>query len=443
MLDGAVVSEVNNTGKKLRTFVHAAGSVIAWQVLVHYSETGFTEFVYFEHADASGTSRKMTNQSGAIGWGSETEDSPAEFDPMGNNAGYATPYPDRSTAFNGEGCIGCGSGGLAGFDDNNSIYVNGAVVRTSTFDGATVPISLAINLTRSSATSQCPSTGCAASAIQNGQVIRVNWNAFSDGYEGYMPIGSHYAGGGHWSWQTQKQRNPKPKKPTMKKGRTKRLPKAAAKERRDASKVTVPDNEADDFLFNSTEPNRRFIVFGAGEREKAIQVKQIAYYARNESCSSAFSATGATSVNDQITKTTIVTESVFLDSAQDSRWAPDNDQQNFPQLMRDTYYSSGWPISRLNWYNSTNDVSQVGDYLGRRFIGLTDRAFSGNDGTLNEMVVHSFLHSGGVPGVTIKSLLGGHDLRHLGRKYHEVMRSCLSFEAYVIYRSSHPYAPTQ
>ncbi len=125
VLGGEVVSEVNNTGKKLRTFVRDDAGIIAWQTLYHPTSGSPTESLRFEHSDASGMTRKMTIENGNAAPETGTESDAAEFDPMGQNAGTSNPYPDLSPPFPGEGCIGCGNNGLAFVDDTSSYYVNG------------------------------------------------------------------------------------------------------------------------------------------------------------------------------------------------------------------------------------------------------------------------------------------------------------------------------
>ncbi|MGH9949444.1 MAG: hypothetical protein ACRD6X_19905, partial [Pyrinomonadaceae bacterium] len=98
VLGGQVVSEVLADGKKNRTYVHAAGEVIAWQNLY-----GTTESVVFRQTDASGMSIKSTSTNGVAGGGNGYEGAPAELDPLGGNAGTESPYINPA----GEPCLGC------------------------------------------------------------------------------------------------------------------------------------------------------------------------------------------------------------------------------------------------------------------------------------------------------------------------------------------------
>ncbi|MGH9948998.1 MAG: hypothetical protein ACRD6X_17645 [Pyrinomonadaceae bacterium] len=98
VLGGQVVSDVDNTGKKTRTYVHAAGEVIAWQNLY-----GTTESVLFRQSDASGMSIKSTGTNGVASGGNGYEGAPAELDPLGGNVGTESPYINPS----GEPCLGC------------------------------------------------------------------------------------------------------------------------------------------------------------------------------------------------------------------------------------------------------------------------------------------------------------------------------------------------
>lgn len=95
VLNGEVISEVDSTGKKVKTHVYASGSKLAVQSEYTYNSTT-TESVEFEHFDASGMSyrRSLSNGIGVVGAG-DYEGTPGEFDPLGGNAGLTTPYVEE------------------------------------------------------------------------------------------------------------------------------------------------------------------------------------------------------------------------------------------------------------------------------------------------------------------------------------------------------------
>ena len=85
VLGGAVVSEVDATGKKKLTNVYAAGTKIATQAVL--SSTPY-ESVSFEHSDPGGASQRTTLSNGFVA------NLSVEFDPSGANTGTATPYTE-------------------------------------------------------------------------------------------------------------------------------------------------------------------------------------------------------------------------------------------------------------------------------------------------------------------------------------------------------------
>ncbi|MDT4956163.1 MAG: hypothetical protein QOJ02_4301 [Acidobacteriota bacterium] len=97
VLGGAVVTELEATGAKRRTFVHAGGSILAWQ---WKGVSGVNDSVEWEHRDASGASFRVTNSAGSVigeTVGGSTEAEPAEMDHFGANAGLsAPPVPDTN-----------------------------------------------------------------------------------------------------------------------------------------------------------------------------------------------------------------------------------------------------------------------------------------------------------------------------------------------------------
>ncbi len=95
VLGGEVVSETYGNGGKKKTFVLAAGAKIATQSEYTYF-TNTTESVSFDHNDAAGMSyRSSTSTGDAVTADGQFDGAPAEFDPLGGNAGLATPYIEQ------------------------------------------------------------------------------------------------------------------------------------------------------------------------------------------------------------------------------------------------------------------------------------------------------------------------------------------------------------
>ncbi|MFN0140530.1 MAG: hypothetical protein ACKVQW_10665 [Pyrinomonadaceae bacterium] len=125
VLGGEVVSDVMPDGGKYRTYVHAAGAVIAWQ----HGITTQSQSVVFLQTDASGMSSKSSTENGVLFTGDGFEGAPTELDPFGSNAGQVSPYYDP---YPPEPCGGCG---WLGRDDPTR--VNGESVEYQ-IDGMTV-----------------------------------------------------------------------------------------------------------------------------------------------------------------------------------------------------------------------------------------------------------------------------------------------------------------
>lgn len=84
---------------------------------------------------------------------------------------------------------------------------------------------------------QCPDNDCGAKQTNKGLAF---FQAFADGYAGYLPQGAKYRGNGKWSFPT-----PKKNKPTLKSQAGKRTKEEAAKGRAIAA-IGIFDNEAED-----------------------------------------------------------------------------------------------------------------------------------------------------------------------------------------------------
>ncbi|MBX3297460.1 MAG: hypothetical protein KF762_17295 [Acidobacteria bacterium] len=165
-------------------------------------------------------------------------------------------------------------------------------------------------------------------------------------------------------------------------------------------------------------------------RVKAIK-DVINYAASSAKCAEAFRAIGATPVGEQRENLTIVTQNVFGEPLWDSGndWTMGTDVgKDMRQLVKAK--------------PKTRDVSTVGTYkhlrsdftmvdTGRRFLGITNAAFDGQE-YLSVTVVHSLVHTGGIVGkdssfsdrFRVGLRVQSHDLKYLGKKYLDLLKHC-------------------
>ena len=122
---------------------------MAWQTMYHNeSNNTHSEYVNFEHRDASGLSYRSTTAAGDAIYGEGAEGSPAELDPLGGNVGLYSPY----FSFNAPPPIEPEYPSLFVRSEDAPMYVNGQLVSFS-LDGLEVPASLALqSLANGSAT---------------------------------------------------------------------------------------------------------------------------------------------------------------------------------------------------------------------------------------------------------------------------------------------------
>jgi hypothetical protein len=108
---GKLVSEADETGRKLKTFVPANGVTLAQQQVIYYQ--GTTERLTFVHQDASTTGTQETNDDGTL---VNASDRSGEYDPLGRNIASAGPYisldtnPPGSDSGSGVNMFGSGEG---------------------------------------------------------------------------------------------------------------------------------------------------------------------------------------------------------------------------------------------------------------------------------------------------------------------------------------------
>ena len=94
VLKGEVVTQINSDGRKAKTLVYAAGAIVAEQKLSYYYNGEVQETLNFQHTDASGLSVKTLSNGVLIDNEEGREESPAELDPLGNNAGVQQSVPE-------------------------------------------------------------------------------------------------------------------------------------------------------------------------------------------------------------------------------------------------------------------------------------------------------------------------------------------------------------
>jgi hypothetical protein len=125
------VSEADDTGRKLKTFVPANGVTLAQQQVIYYQ--GTTERLTFVHQDASTTGTQETSDDGTLVNPSTRS---GEYDPLGRNIASAGPYisldtnPPGSDSGSGINMLGSGEGYRPG---RQSFRIDGQAVPAGRF----------------------------------------------------------------------------------------------------------------------------------------------------------------------------------------------------------------------------------------------------------------------------------------------------------------------
>jgi hypothetical protein len=142
-----VLTEVNSTGKKLKTFVKANGTTLAWQA-IDYTSGSPVEDIRFEHTDASGMSSLMTTKTGnGAPFNEESDaDAPAQLDPMGGSVGLQNPYPDESDLPITGYCSTCDASGIPLMvNDDSPRAINGQRMKFA-LDDISIPWAIASSI---------------------------------------------------------------------------------------------------------------------------------------------------------------------------------------------------------------------------------------------------------------------------------------------------------
>ncbi|MFN6962421.1 MAG: hypothetical protein ACK4S4_01515 [Pyrinomonadaceae bacterium] len=168
------------------------------------------------------------------------------------------------------------------------------------------------------------------------------------------------------------------------------------------------------------------------EYDKIGAIRDVINYAKSrKECDDAFRAVGATPIGEQLNNLTIVAQNLFAEPLHD----------NVNDWTRGTPVAKGMRET-LKEHPGTKDVSTIGTYKylrpdntfvdsNHRFLGVTNAAFDGTQ-HLSVVIIHSLLHTGGVPGrkpswteqLSLKTTVETHDLTYLGSKYQDILKHC-------------------
>ncbi|MBA3351009.1 MAG: hypothetical protein H0U23_01045, partial [Blastocatellia bacterium] len=194
VLRGEIISEADTTGKKTKTVVHAAGTVLARQT---YHAGTQIEKIEFEQWDASRMSYRQTfNNAGTVGPIDGTSEK-GETDPTGNGVGMdgniyveENQPPDRDFPLRQIRS----PGDIAMFPDGRRM--------TCTQDGIPMSCAMVQRNLQNGVSAQCPNNECGAisTPFRGRQVLTLPFTAYADGHSGYIPVGGRYQGNGRWSW---------------------------------------------------------------------------------------------------------------------------------------------------------------------------------------------------------------------------------------------------
>ncbi len=180
VLGGRVVTELNAQGQKQVGYVFAGSEVLARQV---------NNIVSWEHRDPLTGSRVDSRADGNF-------DRISQLDPMGVDVGFADPFlfccdappiqPEQRTFYLLDG---------SGVPDGRC-----------TLDGIAIDCGWAFQLIDNGAAVQCPNNDCGPRVMDTfdrngnflGRVLSQPFQAFADGFSGFLPPGARYEGQGTW-----------------------------------------------------------------------------------------------------------------------------------------------------------------------------------------------------------------------------------------------------
>ena len=364
VLRGEVISTVSSTGAITATYVRANGTVVAIE--------NMTANPVWTHKDPAMTSIRSTDHNGQLMTGGVSDFLAKELDPFGSEIGFEDPYliaifdpdPGFIEPFQSFGNLANGQ--------NTTYVVDGTQVPRNhfntmfdfAFQGFFGAIERQAAMSRQIAgwrkipkrfTGGPPTFGGGgASEIAPDANNPDNVIGFADFDTSEGPVRNYYDPVYAQNW---------------------------------ASNLSL-------FTQGRRQDNPRLITHMPSERPLADKILEIANFAKGSvDCANAFIALGAVPIGEQMNNTTIVTESVFGNQKHDLSGWTGGDQYIGP-LLRSIVAS----------HPDTADASVIGEFnnTGRRFIGLTNAGINEDVDYLAAVIIHSFIHSGGIGGRNLK-----------------------------------------
>ena len=385
---GKLVSEADETGRKLKTFVSANGVTLAQQQVIYFQ--GTTERLTFVHQDASTTGTQETNDDGTL---VSTSIRSGEYDPLGRNIASAGSYitldtnPPSGDGGSGVNMFGSGEGYRPG---QQSYRIDGQAVPASRFmeEMNTGLIGGMFRLIELSA----------RMSVRNYSVRKVGENGRM--YERFYATRGEAAAVARSFGQNTIYRNI---------------------ETWTVASVLTPGGQ-DEFKFSLWYSEDSEL-----DKDLKGRIGKVLFdpKASSDECTKAFQAVGATPIKDQLAQHNLifVSQAVFMDPRADGFWAPD---QTFVEAMRDRARSKvrrylGFAPAITGEIEAA-DVTMNGEYKGNRYIGLTYYGTKEKLDHFSVTLIHALVHSGGREGQTGD----GSDLHFLGDKYDKVLDACQS-----------------
>jgi YD repeat-containing protein len=187
VLSGQVLTELDRTGQKSRTFVYEGDSVLATQ-----QQSPTSQSVLWEHRDLSNASYRVTNRNAMV-----QPDESAELDPLNTNLGTSNPVtpPSRSQIFSKSSYPGFS--GLFASSSTQCIV-----------DYIERPCSETFHMMHIGIAEQCQDNNCGPRIYEKhdreGKVIETGltspFQAFADGFSGFLPYKAKYLGNGEFRY---------------------------------------------------------------------------------------------------------------------------------------------------------------------------------------------------------------------------------------------------
>lgn len=389
-LGGQIISEVRSNGQKAMGYIYYPnGNVMAVQKLA--TPTDAATYLLWRHTDPSNASVRASDSNGWT-FGEYPNRYNAELDPLGADNGLEDPGPltlaTRPDDFGTGWLVPSTSGGKC------------------KSDGIPIDCNWAMQMLASGAGVQCPHNDCGpqvrdlynAEGKHVGSILTNPFQAFGDGFSGYLPLGVSYAGNGFIlgsMWTGGASEKIGFELGSLAQGLAAYFAGRNVDKKKQRRSQPKPKPTTPVLIDEGSRSNLPTLLPGFHPGEEGRVLETLNRIKANTNCTAAFAKYGLQNIAGLILNGVVIGRADLLQNPDNWQMVGVTDQAARTYVHEGAVGSSDVQAFTIrDWPNYSRNTR---DFDNRPRIFLNGSAFNGGTYSLQEVLVHEFLHVAGWP----------------------------------------------